>query len=64
LEFERLRRGEVVELDGVVEEGGCELEKGEGGGGEGGERREVGVREDLEEELGWEARIVGRRRLG
>jgi hypothetical protein len=46
-------------MSGRVEEGSSELEEGERGTAEGSEGRAVGVREDVEEELGREARRGG-----
>jgi hypothetical protein len=47
---------DVVEMSSFVEEGSGELQEGEGGRAESGEGRAVGMGEDLEEELGREAR--------
>jgi hypothetical protein len=48
--------GEVVDVSGIVDEWSDELEEGEIDEGEVSERRSVDVGEDVEEELGREAR--------
>jgi hypothetical protein len=54
----RSSRWKIFEMNGRVEKGSSELEKGGRGTARGSEGRAVGVGEDLEEELGREAKVV------